>query len=178
MDLIVGPLIVGVVIGVFVWLLGQRTAERREKNEAIRDLMTYRGDYSSDKFRQALNRVSITFHGDEGTRKQVRELNEMVSGDSRTAAINRKIVGLIYDLCRKNKFAGITEYDIDQSFPEQKQTPVGRDVPQDYPIAPASAQTSADLADRSADDPKRTFVEPEAVVHSPKKKPGGQPTEG
>ena len=28
------------------------------------------GDYSSEKFRQALNRVSITFHKDAATRKQ------------------------------------------------------------------------------------------------------------
>jgi hypothetical protein len=88
--------------------------------------MTYRGDYASDKFRQSLNAVSITFHKDDGTRKQIRELYDLInSSRPHTASINRKIVGLIYDLCRKNGFGGITEYDIDQSFPEQNQTPTG-----------------------------------------------------
>ncbi len=114
--------------------------------------MTYRGDYSSDKFRQALNRVSITFHGDEETRKQVRELNEMVNGDGRTSSINRKIVGLIYDLCRKNGFDGITEYDIDQSFPEQKQVPSGvTESPLSYNTTTSSTTTFVDTGQNPVD---------------------------
>jgi hypothetical protein len=125
LNIFVGPLIVGAIVGFIIWKLGQRAIERSTRNEAIRDLMTYRGDYSSDLFRRSLNKVSITFHDNEETRKQIRDLNESINNsDSRSSTINRKIVGLIYDLCRKNGFKGITEYDIDQSFPEQKQIPI------------------------------------------------------
>lgn len=64
---LVGPLIVGLVI----WLIGKSETEKRIKNEAIRDLMTYRGDLASLDFRRSLNRVSITFHKDEEIRKQI-----------------------------------------------------------------------------------------------------------
>ena len=124
-----------------MWFLGAYNSERRDKKGAIRDLMTYRGDYSSEKFRQALNRVSITFHKDTATRKQVRELYELVSvSDSSNNTINRKIVGLIYELCQRNGFRGITEYDIDQSFPEQKQAPDGFGFTTSAPQAPAAPE--------------------------------------
>lgn len=115
------PLIVGLVL----WKLGVRDSSNRVKDEAIRDLMTYRGgDFSSVDFRRALNKVSITFHNDEEIRSSVRDVYEAINNQGLTAdAVNRKIVGLIYKLCHKNGFDGITEYDIDQSFPEQKQTP-------------------------------------------------------
>lgn len=117
---LVGPLIVGLVI----WLIGKSETEKRIKNEAIRDLMTYRGDLASLDFRRSLNRVSITFHKDEEIRKQIRDLYENINNPVNPESnINRKIVSLIYNLCQKNDFLGITEYDIDQSFPELKQTP-------------------------------------------------------
>jgi hypothetical protein len=88
-----------------------------------------------------LNRVSITFHKDAAMRKQVRELYELVSvSDSSNNTINRKIVGLIYDLCQRNGFRGITEYDIDQSFPEQKQAPDGFGFTTSAPQAPAAPE--------------------------------------
>lgn len=89
--------------------------------------MTYRGDYSSDKFRQSLNAVSVTFHKDAAIRKQIRELYDLINS-SNPSGVNRKIVSLIYELCRKNYFKGITEYDIDQSFPEQSQIPTGEEA--------------------------------------------------
>lgn len=92
--------------------------------------MANRGDYSSTNFRRALNRVSITFHHDEKTRTQMRELNEAInSGEVKDKIINRKIVTLIFNLCQWNGFKGITEYDIDQAFPESKQKPAGSDTP-------------------------------------------------
>ncbi len=124
LDAIIGPLVVGLVVGAVLFRLGQSDIEKRTKNSAIRGLMTYRGDYSSPDFRRALNKVSITFHDDEETRKQIRDLYEIINNPaSQAASVNRKIVGVIYYLCHNNGFAGITEYDIDQSFPETKQVP-------------------------------------------------------
>lgn len=118
---LLGPLIVGLVI----WSIGKSETEKRIKNDAIRDLMTFRGDYASLEFRRSLNKVSITFHKDEEIRKQIRDLYENINNPVNPESnINRKIVSLIYNLCQKNGFLGITEYDIDQSFPEQKQTPM------------------------------------------------------
>lgn len=117
---LVGPLIAGLVI----WLVGKYDSDKRIKNEAIRDLMTFRGDYASPEFRRSLNKVSITFHNDNSIRQQIRDLYENINNPTNSeSTINRKIVGLIYNLCKTNGFSGVTEYDIDQSFPEQKQTP-------------------------------------------------------
>jgi hypothetical protein len=117
---IAGPLIAGLAI----WLLGQSAISQKSKSDAIRDLMTFRGDYSSPEFRRALNKVSITFHKNNSIREQIRLLYEAINspniGETNT---NRKIVGLIYTLCQKNGFGNITEYDIDQSFPESNQVP-------------------------------------------------------
>ncbi|QQG40995.1 MAG: hypothetical protein HYV37_01585 [Candidatus Levyibacteriota bacterium] len=131
LESLLGPLVVGLVI----WRVGKNEVDKRIKNEAIRDLMTFRGDYSSPEFRRSLNKVSITFHGDEAIRQQIRDLYEDINnpGNSETN-INRKIVGLIYNLCRKNGFGGITEYDIDQSFPEQKQTPTSTLTPTSHQV--------------------------------------------
>lgn len=118
---ILGPLVAGFII----WLLGERAIDRRAKNEAIRDLMTLRGDFASQDFRRALNKISVTFHKDDAVRKEIRDLYEAINNpNSQEPNINRKIVGLIYDLCQKNGFGGITEYDIDQAFPESKQAPL------------------------------------------------------
>ena len=112
------------VVGIILWFLGEKAISRRLKSDAIRDLMTFRGAYDSIDFRRSLNRISVTFHDDEGIRKQIRELYEAINSPSLSAEhVNRKIVGLIYDLCQKYGFEGITEYDIDQAFPESKQTP-------------------------------------------------------
>ena len=117
---ILGPLLIGLIL----WILGERTIDKRMKNEAVRDLMTFRGDYASTEFRRALNRISVTFHKDSAIRKEIRELYEIINNPTNLETnINRKIVGLIYNLCHKNGFEGITEYDIDQAFPETKQSP-------------------------------------------------------
>ncbi len=117
---ILGPLAVGIVI----WLLGKRDIEKRAKNDAIKDLMAFRGDMNTADFRRALNKVSVTFHDDQGIRIKVREIYEAINNQSLTdEIINRKIVGLIYKLCQENGFKGLSEYDIDQAFPESKQSP-------------------------------------------------------
>jgi len=117
---ILGPLIVGLVI----WLLGERSADRHLKYEAIRDLMTFRGDYASQNFREALNRVSIVFHNSEEIRTDVRHLYDVINNpSSQQKSIERTIVGLIYKLCHENGFRGLTEYDIDQSFVVPQQEP-------------------------------------------------------
>lgn len=119
-----GPIIVGILVGWVIWRLGQSSINKRDKSSAIRDLMTYRGDYSSPEFRRALNKVSITFHHDDKTREMIRSLYEVINNpSSQTESVNRKIVGIIYYLCQQNDFKGITEYDIDQSFPEARQVP-------------------------------------------------------
>lgn len=118
---IFGPLVVGLII----WLLGERSIDKRNQNEAIRELMTLRGDHANPEFRRALNKISVTFHKDPETRKEIRDLYEVINNPtSLETNVNRKIVGLIYNLCQKNGFKGITEYDIDQAFPESKQSPL------------------------------------------------------
>jgi hypothetical protein len=125
---IVGPLVVGLVVGIVLWWVAKNSEDKKIKSEAIRDLMAYRGDYSSAEFRRALNKVSITFHSDPQIRKEIRELYEALNTPLTTQeSVNRKIVGLIYNLCQKNGFKGITEYDIDQSFPEASQVPTGEE---------------------------------------------------
>lgn len=131
---LVGGLIGPLVVGVVVWWLGKSEIDRRIKNDAIRDLMTFRGDYASPEFRRSLNKVSITFHKDKEIRQQIRDLYEEINNaNTSESTINRKIVGLIYNLCQKNGFSGVTEYDIDQSFPEQKQTPTS--------VSPSASQS-------------------------------------
>lgn len=116
----IGPISVGIVL----WFLGKHEIKKRNQTSAIRDLMTFRGDYASQEFRRALNKVSITFHKDDEIREDVRNLYEAVNNPSLLEdSVNRKIVGLIYKLCQKNGFKGLTEYDIDQAFPESKQSP-------------------------------------------------------
>ena len=141
LGVILGPLIVGIVI----WLLGERSIDRRLKNEAIRDLMTFRGDYASQNFRESLNRVSIIFHGDEEIRNDVRHLYEVINNpSSQQKSIERTIVGLIYKLCQRNGFEGLTEYDIDQSFviPQQEpdtrglRSPIAKSVTEVGKVAP------------------------------------------
>ncbi|HCM81892.1 MAG: hypothetical protein UW22_C0002G0009 [Candidatus Gottesmanbacteria bacterium GW2011_GWB1_44_11c] len=124
---LVGPLVVGLVI----WWVNKNDSDKRVKNEAIRDIMYYRGDYSTPEFRRSLNKVSITFHKDEEIRQQIRKLYEDINNPiNTTLTVNRKIVSLIYNLCHKNGFEGITEYDIDQAFPE-RQTPAPSPLPQE-----------------------------------------------
>lgn len=112
------------VVGLVLWILGERSIDRRLKADAIRDLMAYRGDYGSAEFRRALNKISVTFHNDETIRLEVRHLYEVINNQSSTSkTLERSIVGLIYKLCQRNGFKGLTEYDIDQSFPENRQAP-------------------------------------------------------
>ncbi len=112
------------MVGLVLRRLGRKSDEKKTKADAIRDLMTYRGDYSSPEFRRSLNKVSIIFHSDESVRHDVRQLYEVMN-DSRMPAekLKRTVVGLIYKLCQQNEFNGLTEYDIDQAFAEAKQTP-------------------------------------------------------
>jgi hypothetical protein len=119
-----GPLVVGLVVGLVIRWLGNNDIDRRSKMEAIKDLMTFRGDLSSQDFRRSLNKVSITFHNDSEVRAEVRHLYEVINDPSTQPKITeRTIVGLIYKLCKKNGFEGLTEYDIDQAFPESRQEP-------------------------------------------------------
>lgn len=114
------PLIVGLVL----WYLGEKAINRRLKSDAIRDLMTYRGDYASPEFRRSLNKISVTFHNNDDIRLEVRHLYDVINNPAPSPkSTERSIVGLIYKLCQKNGFKGLTEYDIDQAFPENKQTP-------------------------------------------------------
>lgn len=120
----IGPLVVGLVVGFVIRWLGNKDINNRAKIEAIKDLMTFRGDLSSTEFRRSLNRVSITFHDDGEIRADVRHLYDVINDPSAQPRMTeRTIVGLIYKLCKKNGFIGLTEYDIDQAFPESKQEP-------------------------------------------------------
>ena len=128
MNLLIGwvieNLLFPVIVGYVLWKLGLHQIDMRIKADAIRDLMTYRGDFVSPEFRRSLNRVSITFHQEENIRKQIRDLYDAINNPSyNETIINRKIVSLIHTLCTQNGFSGITEYDIDQSFPERLQSP-------------------------------------------------------
>ena len=129
---LLGPLVVGLFVGFVIQWLGKREIEIRTRQDAIRDLMTFRGDYGSTEFRRSLNKISIVFHKDDEIRQDVRQLYECINNESsKQKTIERSIVGLIYKLCQKNGFIGLTEYDIDQSFPESKQAPqVTQSVPQ------------------------------------------------
>ncbi len=112
------------VVGLVLWWVGNSSEKRKIKADAIRDLMTYRGDFASPEFRRSLNKVSIIFHDKQDIRTEVRNLYEVINNPaSNSEKIKRSIVGLIYKLCKENKFIGLTEYDIDQSFAETKQTP-------------------------------------------------------
>lgn len=113
-----------IVVGIVLWKLGEVAVERRIKSDAIRDLMTYRGDYASTEFRRSLNKISVTFHNDNDIRMDVRHLYEVINSPApNPKSTERSIVGLIYKLCQRNGFRGLTEYDIDQAFPENKQAP-------------------------------------------------------
>lgn len=113
------PLVVGIVL----WLIGEKAAERRLKADTIRELMGYRGDYGSTDFGRALNKVSVVFNDDDEIRLEVRNLYERINTSPNSSMTKRSIVGLIYKLCQKNGFKGLTEYDINQAFPENKQEP-------------------------------------------------------
>lgn len=112
------------VVGFAIWFIGNNAEKKRLKVDAIRDLMAYRGDTASEDFRRSLNKVSITFHNDDKVRLEVRNLYEVINNSAPDSEkLKRSIVGLIYILCQKNGFKGLTEYDIDQAFPENKQEP-------------------------------------------------------
>ncbi len=98
--------------------------------------MTFRGDLLSQDFRRSLNRVSITFHSDDEIRTEVRHLYDIINDpSSQPKMVERTIVGLIYKLCQKNGFKGLTEYDIDQAFPESRQEPESiREKDKDLPV--------------------------------------------
>lgn len=84
---LLGPLVVGLVI----WWVAKSEVERRIKNEAIRDLMTFRGDYASPEFRRSINKASITFHADGEIRQQIRDLYEDINNPVNSeSSINRK----------------------------------------------------------------------------------------
>lgn len=128
---LVPTLISPVVVGLVLFLTGERSEKKKLKADAIRELMGYRGDYGSTEFGRALNKVSVVFNGDEEIRLQVRSLYERINISPNSEITKRSIVGLIYKLCQKNGFNGLTEYDIDQAFPENKQEPqiiLGDDV--------------------------------------------------
>ncbi|GEM_PF-5647707 len=136
---LLSPLVVGLVL----WKLGEVGIEKRIKSDAIRDLMTYRGDYASTEFRRSLNKISVTFHNNEDIRMDVRHLYEVINSPApNPKSTERSIVGLIYKLCQKNGFGGLTEYDIDQAFPENKQSP--QENPSDIKPSSKEVETKTD----------------------------------
>lgn len=129
------PLIVGFVL----WKVGNYSEKRKLKANAIQDLMTYRGDYTSPDFRRSLNKVSIIFHDKKNIRSEVRQLYEVMNDPHNSAEkLKRTIVGLIHKLCQENNFEGLTEYDIDQAFAETRQTPEDTEPTQPIPSQPTS----------------------------------------
>lgn len=120
---IVFTLIYPFVVGYTLWIIGNSAEKKKLKAEAIRELMGYRGDYGSIEFGRALNKVSVVFNDDAEIRLEVRSLYERINISPNSERTKRSIVGLIYKLCQKNGFKGLTEYDIDQAFPENKQEP-------------------------------------------------------
>lgn len=143
------------IVGIALWLIGYGAEKRKIKIDAIRDLMAFRGDFENVDFRRALNRISITFHDDDEIRTDVRGLYEIMSSGRYTEEkTKRAIVGLIYKLCKNNGITKLTEYDIDQSFAEGKQTPDARQddrepiaIPRVLPVAvPATPPVIAPVA--------------------------------
>ncbi len=126
---ILGTLLSPLVVGYVLWLIGNSAEKKRIKSDAIRDLMTYRGDFASPDFRRSLNKVSVIFHDKEEIRIEVRHLYEVINNpSSNSEQTKRSIVGLIYKLCQSNGFNGLTEYDIDQAFSERRQSPTQEPV--------------------------------------------------
>lgn len=117
--ILISPMVVGFVL----WKIGDTSEKKKLKADAIRELMGYRGDYGSTEFGRALNKVSVVFNDDDDIRLEVRTLYERINTSPNSSMTKRSIVGLIYKLCQKNGFKGLTEYDIDQAFPENKQEP-------------------------------------------------------
>ncbi len=111
------------VVGFVLWKIGDTSEKKKLKADTIRELMGYRGDYGSSEFGRALNKVSVVFNDDNEIRLEVRNLYERINTSPNSQMTKRSIVGLIYKLCQKNGFKGLTEYDIDQAFPENKQEP-------------------------------------------------------
>ena len=121
---IVGMIIIPVAIAVGLWFLGRKADDKRLKADAIRDLMTYRGDYSGPDFRRALNKVSVVFHDREKIRLEIRSVYNTINGANvNEEARKRSIIGLIYNLCQIMGFKSLTEYDIDQTFVQGSQAP-------------------------------------------------------
>lgn len=140
-----------IVVGAILWFLGEKAINKRIKSEAIRDLMTYRGDYASTEFRRALNKISVTFHSSNDIRSEVRHLYEVINSPAPSLkSTERSIVGLIYKLCQKNGFKGLTEYDIDQAFPENKQAPQGTSF--NSSLAATADAALADAATAATED--------------------------
>ena len=111
------------IVGYVLWKIGDTAEKKKLKADAIRELMGYRGDYGSTEFGRALNKVSVVFNDNNDIRMEVRTLYERINISPNSPMTKRSIVGLIYKLCQKNGFKGLTEYDIDQAFPENKQEP-------------------------------------------------------
>ena len=128
---IIPTLISPLVVGLVLWKIGSASEKKKLKTDAIRELMGYRGDFGSTDFGRALNKVSVIFNDNEDIRKEVRNLYERINVSPNSPMTKRSIVGLIYKLCQKNGFKGLTEYDIDQAFPENKQEP--QSVPNETP---------------------------------------------
>jgi len=118
---ILGPLVVGLIL----WILGETSIRRKNRQDAIRDLMSYRNyDRSSTEFTKALNKISIIFHNDEEIRADIRRLYELINSPANTpGAEKRAIVGILYKLCQCYGFKGLSEYDIDQAIPDSTQAP-------------------------------------------------------
>ena len=121
---VTSALISALISGLTPYFIVRHFENKKIKSDVIKDLMAYRGDYSSEEFRRTLNKVSIVFHDDSEIRGDIRKLYEIMQEVNTNAdKLKRSIVGLIYKLCQKNNIKKLTEYDIDQAFPENKQQP-------------------------------------------------------
>ena len=128
-------------VGLAILFAAKASDRRRIKSETITALMSYRGDLASTEFSRALNKITVIFHKDKDIRHQVRQVWEVLNDSSKKAEqTKRAIVGLIYELCQKNGFKGVTEYDIDQAFGETKQTPVPDPSDDNPPLARTPAK--------------------------------------
>lgn len=147
---LLGTLVSGLVVGIVLWAVGYTTEKRKVKSDAIRDLMTYRGDFASPEFRRSLNKISIIFHNKKEIRDAVRHLYDVINNPSnKSEYTKRAIVGLIYKLCQDNRFKGLTEYDIDQSFAENKQTPIEESPVPVSPVQGTSVSPETEKIEKS-----------------------------
>lgn len=155
--LLLGSTIGPLIVGWFLLKIGDINAKKRAQEDAIKDLMTYRGDYSHEDFRKSLNKITVIFHTDREVLDDVRGLYVTTNTTSDTKMVERAIVGLIFKLCQKYGMQGLTEYDIDQTFLERIQTPTpsARSIQEAESITKNSKITERNLDKNESNSKKR-----------------------